>query len=127
MRERREGGEGVRERREGGERGREGRQEEGSTPDNKVHQAAVARKPAKHRVGGASRTMKPSKSTNARGTSVHLVLPALLLGGVAVVVYFGELWLLGSGVNKPLPLPPAVSKEWRNDDVYLTRLWGTYR
>ena len=119
---------GVRERREGGGRGREKRDEGGSTPDNKVHQSAVAKKPARHKMGGASHTMKPSKSTSSRGTSVHLfVLPALLLGGVAVVVYFGELWLLGSGVNKPLPLPPAVSDEWRSDDIYLTRLWGTYR
>ncbi|CAI8033803.1 Mannosyl-oligosaccharide glucosidase [Geodia barretti] len=57
----------------------------------------------------------------------YVVLPALLFGGVAIVVYFGEMWWAGPGVNKPLPLPRAVSETWRNDSVYLTRLWGTYR
>ena len=57
----------------------------------------------------------------------YVVLPALLFGGVAIIVYFGEMWWAGPGVNKPLPLPRAVSETWRNDSVYLTRLWGTYR
>ena len=62
------------------------------------------------------------------GMPVHyVVLPALLLGALAVVVYFGEVLWAGPGVNRPLPLPPAVSDVWRNDSVYLTRLWGTYR
>ena len=59
---------------------------------------------------------------------VHcVVLPALVLGALAMVVYLGEMWWAGSGVNKPLPLPSAVSDVWRNESVYLTRLWGTYR
>ena len=57
----------------------------------------------------------------------YLVLPALLLGGVAVAVYLGEAWLLGPRVSSPLPLPKAVSNSWRTGDSYLTRLWGTYR
>ena len=93
---------------------RERREEGGTKPC-----PPAARKPPRENrkaVGGAA------------GVPVHyIVLPALLLGGVAVAVYFGEAWWAGPGVNKPLPLPPAVSDVWRNKDVYLTRLWGTYR
>ena len=128
---------GGRERRDGG--GRERRvgghtQHGGSTSSDmsdvsgdKSHQATDARRPVKHKGGGAYRLAKPSKSGGG-GMPVHyVVLPALLLGGVAMLVYVGERWLFGLAVNKPLPLPPAVSDEWRKDDVYLTRLWGTYR
>ena len=88
---------------------------------------ATGRKPSKHKGGGTYRTVKPDKA-GAGGMPIHyVVLPALLLGGVAVLVYFGEQWFLGPAVNRPLLLPPAVSEEWRNDSVYLTRLWGTYR
>ena len=69
-----------------------------------------------------------SPKTSSFAIPVHLlVLPALLLGGLAVVVYFGEQWLLGPPVNKPLPLPRAISSVWRNSTAYQSRLWGTYR
>ena len=120
MKERREGGRG-RERREG-ERGRERRE-----GDNKPF-SNVAKKQLKHKGHVTSHSMSTRSSNGAGGMPVHhIVLPALLLGGVAVVVYFGEAWWMGSGVNKPLPLPTAVSDTWRNDNIYHTRLWGTYR
>lgn len=103
-------------------RGREGREGGGGGDSH----GSADRKSVRHRATG--RSAKSSKAGSAGGMPVHcVVLPALLLGGVAMVFYFLEPWLLGSGVNKPLPLPPAVSREWRSDDVYLTRLWGTYR
>lgn len=100
------------------------RQDDGSTAGHRRQsQKTVARKPSKSREGGAHR-----EKSRAGGMPVHyVVLPALLLGGVAVLVYVGEQWLLGPAVNSPLPLPPAVSEEWRNGATYLTRLWGTYR
>ena len=111
----------MKERREG-ERGRERR-----GGDNKPF-SNVAKKQLKHRGHVTSHSMSTRSSNGAGGMPVHyIVLPALLLGGVAVVVYFGEAWWMGSGVNKPLPLPTAVSDTWRNDNIYHTRLWGTYR
>lgn len=130
VRERRARDGGGREKKEeGGKEGREGghkegrndfRKEDGST----TGQNTVAKKPTKHKGGGAYHVPK----TRPGGLPIHyVVLPALLLGGVAVVVYVGERWLLGPAVNTPVPLPPAVSEEWRVEDTYLTRLWGTYR
>ena len=126
-----QGGGGGRERGElaGGKEGREGRENEERKNFRKVDgntagQNTVAKKPAKHKGGGAYHVPKPSK---ARMPVHYVVIPALLLGGMAVVVYVGEQWLLGPAVNTPVPLPPAVSEEWRQEDSYLTRLWGTYR
>lgn len=86
-----------------------------------------SKKQPKHKRGGASLTRK-SEGGGAGGMPVHyMVLPAVLLGGVAILVYIGEQWLLGPAVNRPLPLTPAVSSEWRNDSEYGSRLWGTYR
>ncbi len=56
-----------------------------------------------------------------------LIAPALALGLLAVVVVIGDLWLRGVTVNVSLDAPPVVSDEWRNDSVYHSRLWGTYR
>ena len=110
----------MRERRDGG-----GGKGEGGG-DNKPHPTDT-RKPAKYRGGGASHLATKS-SDSAGGMPVHyVVLPALLLGGVAIAVFFGEAWWMGSGVNKPLPLPSVVSGDWRNEEVYNARLWGTYR
>ena len=88
----------------------------------KPHPPTAGRKPPKQR------SVKTARAGERGGMPVHyLVLPAVLLGGVAVAVVIVELWWAGSGVNKPLPLPPAVSETWRNGDRYLSRLWGTYR
>ena len=106
----------VRSTTQGGTRERRGRDGGGAHGGNKP-------RPSSRRQ---QKTAAPH--SNSGGLQVHyIVLPALLLGAVAIVVYLGEAWLLGSGVNQPLPLPRAVSDEWRNDDIYLTRLWGTYR
>ena len=110
---------------QGGGRERRGREGGGRGTVTDPHSSSD-RRSVKHIV--AARSAKSSKTGSVGGMPIHyVVLPARLLGGVAVTVYLVEAWLLGSGVNKPLPLPLAVSREWRNDDVYLTRLWGTYR
>ena len=58
---------------------------------------------------------------------IFLIAPTLFLALLAIVVLLGERWLGGPYVNTPLDVPPAVSNEWRNESVYRTRLWGTYR
>ena len=82
-------------------------------------------KPKKRKGGGSARG---AKRGGASRLPIHyLVIPALLLGGVAVVVFLGEQLLLGPEVARPLPLPAAVATEWRNESEYGSRLWGTYR
>ena len=102
------------------------RKEDGqaTTPER---ESKIAKKQPKPKRGGAFTTRKP-EGGGAGGLPVHYIaLPALLLGGVAILVYFGEQWLLGPAVNRPLPLTPAVSSQWRNESEYGSRVWGTYR
>ena len=113
---------------------RERRKEEQDDGSSKPHLSAAvkqqkaARSPRiADRGGGKARGGGGSGGGGGRMPVHCVVLPALVLGAVAMVVYLGEMWWAGSGVNKPLPLPPAVSEVWRNESVYLTRLWGTYR
>lgn len=116
---------------EGGkEEGKAKKQKGGSqaaSPEREREAKEKSKKQPKHKKGRAFLTRK-SEVGGAGGMPVHyMVLPAVLLGGVAILVYIGEQWLLGPAVNRPLPLTPAVSSEWRNDSEYGSRLWGTYR
>lgn len=58
----------------------------------------------------------------------NITLSSSVIGVLAILVYyFGEQWLFGPAVNRPLSLTLAVSDEWRKDSEYGTRVWGTYR